>query len=134
MIRVLVLFKMIKREINIKLHGNIVSDVSMDRHKIQPGTVLYIIGFLTMYFLTLMISTFIISVTGQGDPLSNLTAVLTCISNVGPGLDKVGPVETFHFYSGFNKLILSLVMIAGRLELGTFFVLFSKHFWDPDRA
>lgn len=133
-VRVLVLFKMIKREINIKLHGNIVDDVSLDEQKVLSETVTYIIGFVTMYFLTLMAATILISVTGEGDFVTNFTAVLSCISNVGPGLEGVGPTCTFHFYDGFCKFVLALVMVAGRLELSTFFILFSRFFWDPYRA
>lgn len=133
-IRVLVLFKMIKREIGIKLHGNIVKDVSLDRQKVLSETVTYIIGFVTMYFLTLILATFLISIPGEGNLVTNLTATLSCISNVGPGLDSVGPVFTYHFYDGFSKFILSMVMIAGRLELSTFFILFSRFFWDPNRV
>ena len=133
-IRVLVLFKMIRREISIKLHGNIINDVSIEHQKVLPETVTYIIGFVTMYFITLIVGTFLISVTGLGNLVTNFTAVLSCISNVGPGLDSVGPVFTYHFYDGFSKLVLSMVMIAGRLELSTFFILFSRFFWDPYRV
>jgi trk system potassium uptake protein TrkH len=60
--------------------------------------------------------------------------VLTCISNVGPGLDGVGPAATFSFYDSFCKFVLSLVMVAGRLELSTFFIMFTRFFWDPNRV
>ena len=132
MVRVLVLFKMIKREIRVKLHDTIVNDVSLDGRKLLPETFTYMIGFITMYFVTLILGTFLVSVTGQGNLVTNLTAVLSCISNVGPGLDNVGPVCTYDFYNGFSKLVLSLVMVAGRLELSTFFILFSRFFWNPD--
>lgn len=133
-IRVLVLFKMIKREINIKLHGNIVNDVSVDEQKVLSETVTYIIGFVTTYFITILAGTLLVSVTGCGDPVTNFTAVLSCISNVGPGLEGVGPVCTYSFYDNFCKFVLSLVMVAGRLELSTFFILFSRFFWDPSRV
>ena len=133
-IRVLVLFKMIKREIGIKLHGKIVRDVSLDSQKVLSETVTYIIGFVTMYFITLILATFLISIPGNGNLVTNLTATLSCISNVGPGLDSVGPVFTYHFYDGFSKFVLSMVMIAGRLELSTFFIIFSRFFWDPHRV
>lgn len=133
-IRVLVLFKMIKREISIKLHGNIVRDVAVDRQKVLPETVTYIIGFVSMYIITLLVGTLLVSVTGQGDLVTNFTAALTCISNVGPGLESVGPVCNFHFYDGFSKFVLSMIMIAGRLELSTFFIIFSRFFWDPHRV
>jgi trk system potassium uptake protein TrkH len=66
--------------------------------------------------------------------VSNFTAVLTCISNVGPGLDMVGPECNFHFYSTFSKYVLSFIMLAGRLELSTFFIIFTRYFWKPDRV
>jgi len=102
--------------------------------KVLSETVTYIIGFVTMYFLTLILATFLISIPGEGNLVTNLTATLSCISNVGPGLDSVGPVFTYHFYDGFSKFILSMVMIAGRLELSTFFIIFSRFFWDPNRV
>jgi trk system potassium uptake protein TrkH len=111
-----------------------VDDVSLDEQKVLSETVTYIIGFVTMYLLTLMAATLLISLTGSGDFVTNFTAVLSCISNVGPGLEGVGPTCTFHFYDGFSKFVLALVMVAGRLELSTFFILFSRFFWDPYRV
>ena len=55
---------------------------------------------------------------------TNLTAALTCVSNVGPGLGSVGPVENFAGYGPFAKLVLSLLMLAGRLELFPILALF----------
>ena len=133
-IRVMVLFRTIKREIGVKLHGNIVRDISVDRQKVMAGTLTYIIGFVTTYLITLCAGVILISIGGRGDPLTNFTAVLTCISNVGPGLGDAGPVCNFHFYDGFSKMVLALVMIAGRLELSTFFVLFSRFYWDPNKV
>ena len=60
--------------------------------------------------------------------------MLSCISNVGPGFGGVGPVCTYSFYDSFSTAVLSLVMVAGRLELSTFFILFSRFFWDPNRV
>ena len=133
-IRVLVLLKMIKKEINIKLHGNIVNDISIGEQKIYSATLTHITAFVTLYLFTLMAGTFLISITGCGDLVTNFTAVLSCISNVGPGFGGVGPVCTYSFYDGFSTYVLSLVMVAGRLELSTFFILFSRFFWDPNRV
>ena len=133
-VRVLVLLKMIKKEINIKLHGNIVNDIAIGEQKIYSATLTHITAFVTLYLLTLMAGTFLISITGSGDLVTNFTAVLSCISNVGPGLGGVGPVCTYSFYDAFSTSVLSLVMVAGRLELSTFFILFSRFFWDPNRV
>ena len=87
-----------------------------------------------MYIITLITATLLISLSGQGDIITNFTATLSCISNVGPGLEKVGPICTYSFYSGFNTFVLAIVMIAGRLELVTLFVVFSKYFMNPNRV
>ena len=58
-----------------------------------------------------------------------LTAVLTCINNVGPGLGIVGPTGSFADFSGFSKLVLSLTMLVGRLEIFPMIMLFSPSVW-----
>ena len=72
---------------------------------------------------------FLISLEGRYDVETNFTAALTCISNVGPGLGHVGPVETFAGYGPFAKMVLSLLMLAGRLELFPILVLFHPSVW-----
>ncbi len=133
MIRIVLLFKMFIREVKIKLHGKIVRDVKLDGRKMTSEMVTFLIGFTSMYIITLISGTFIISLVGDGDLITNFTAVLTCISNVGPGFGAVGPVCNFAFYSGFSKIILSLIMIAGRLELSTFFIIFTRFLQNPDK-
>ena len=59
------------------------------------------------------------------DFTTNFTASLACISNVGPGLGLVGPYGSYSIFSGFSKLILSLEMLAGRLELFPILLLFN---------
>lgn len=131
-VRVLIFFRMIRYEIKRLLHSNIVDDIRYNGKKMMPETLTYILTFLSTYIITLIVGTFLISVTGEGNLISNFTATLTCISNVGPGLDQVGPECNFHFYSAFGKLVLSFVMIAGRLELSTFMIIFTRHYWRPE--
>ena len=57
------------------------------------------------------------------------TASLTCISNVGPGLGKVGPVDNFGWLPAFSKWVLSLVMLLGRLEFYALLILIVPEFW-----
>ncbi len=63
------------------------------------------------------------------DLLSNFSASLTCISNVGPGFNLVGPTCSFAGYSAFSKILLSLVMLIGRLEIFPILILFSVRTW-----
>ena len=60
---------------------------------------------------------------------TTLTAVITCISNVGPGLELVGPAGNFSAFSVLSKLVLSFAMILGRLEMFPILVLFSSSAW-----
>ncbi len=60
---------------------------------------------------------------------SNFSAVLTCISNVGPAFEAVGPYSSFAGYSGFSKIIMTLTMMLGRLEILPVFILFSPKAW-----
>lgn len=133
-VRVIVFLRMIKHEIMRILHLNIIDDIKYNRRRMMPETLTYILAFLTAYIFTLTGATLLLSATGDGNLVTNFTAALTCISNVGPGLDLAGPVCNFHFYSDFSTTLLSLLMIAGRLELFTFMVLFTKYFWRPDRV
>lgn len=133
-IRILIFLRMIKFEVKRLLHLNIVDDIRYNGRRMMPETLTYIMTFMTTYLLTLVAGTLLISLTGEGNLVSNFTAVLTCISNVGPGLDMVGPECNFHFYSTFSKYVLSFIMLAGRLELSTFFIIFTRYFWKPDRV
>ena len=60
---------------------------------------------------------------------TNFTASLTCLSNVGPGLNMVGPSGNFSEFSSFSKFVLSFAMITGRLEIFPMLILFSPHTW-----
>ena len=57
------------------------------------------------------------------------SAVVTCISNVGPGFGSIGPMYSFSHMNDFAKIFLAFVMLIGRLELFTVMVLFTKSFW-----
>ena len=60
---------------------------------------------------------------------TNFTAAISAISNIGPGFDAVGAYSSFAAYSGFSKVFLSFVMLAGRLEILPVLILFSPKTW-----
>ena len=60
---------------------------------------------------------------------TNITAVLSCFNNIGPGLEAVGPTCNFSGYSAFSKLVLIMDMLAGRLEIFPILALFSRGTW-----
>lgn len=129
-IRVLSIFKMFKREVRVRLHDNIIDDVKYNGTKISGEVMMYMLSFVITFLLTLGIGTIIVSLRSDADLITDFTAVLSCISNVGPGLAQVGPIENFHFYSDFSTFVLALIMIIGRLELSTVLIMFSRYYWN----
>lgn len=85
--------------------------------------------FFICWFALVGLGTILLSLDGFGNLLSNLIASLTCISNTGPGLDLVGPTCNFSGYSYFSKIVLSVLMLAGRLEIFPVLVLFAPSTW-----
>lgn len=61
---------------------------------------------------------------------SNFSAVLACISNVGPAFEAVGPYASYAGYSDFSTLVLTVVMLLGRLEILPVLILFNKRTWQ----
>ena len=84
--------------------------------------------YLVAYAAIMLISVLLVSV----DELSittNLSAVIACFNNIGPGLDMVGPTANFSVFSDFSKLVLIFDMLAGRLEIFPILILFSGRTW-----
>lgn len=131
-IRFLVVLRLIKRSIQVRLHPNAIISIKINDKKLSIDTVSEIANFIFLHILVVAISTLLVSLNGF-DILTNLSAVLTCIGNIGPGFNLVGPVMNFSIFSSPVKLLLSLVMIAGRLELYTFIMLLMPKFWQQDR-
>lgn len=98
--------------------------------KAVDETVLHQVSvFAFVYVTMILLGAFLLSLDGRYDVLTNFTASLTCMSNVGPGLSKVGPVENFAGYSTFSKYVMSFLMLAGRLELFPILALFHPAIW-----
>ena len=77
----------------------------------------------------ILIGAVLIAFEGKYDIATNLSAALTCVSNVGPGFNAVGPAGNFAGYGSFAKVVLSLLMLAGRLELYPMLALLDPALW-----
>ena len=75
--------------------------------------------------------TLIISFNGF-DLITNFTASLSCFNNIGPGLELVGPYGSYSIFNDFTTFVLSIEMIAGRLELMPILLLFSPKVWSSN--
>ena len=102
--------------------------VKLDRKAVSEETLRSVFSFFTCYFLLLGLGTIVVSLDGHSLTTS-FTATLGCLSNVGPGLDTVGPLASFSPLSEFNKVFLSLFMLIGRLEIFPILLLFHPSTW-----
>lgn len=84
--------------------------------------------YLTAYVMIVVVSFLLISFDNFS-LMTNLSAVVSCFNNIGPGLELVGPMCNFSLFSPFSKLILIVDMLAGRLEVFPILVLFSRNTW-----
>ncbi|MCQ2519145.1 MAG: TrkH family potassium uptake protein [Lachnospiraceae bacterium] len=126
--RFVILLKVLKRELEKLTHPRSVKKVRFNGQTVSEDTVNSIIGFLIAYFFVLIISFLILSINGF-DFTTNITAVLTTLSNVGPGLGGVGPAQNFADYNMLSKSVLVIDMLAGRLEILPIFVLLYAGTW-----
>ncbi|MDD6037454.1 MAG: TrkH family potassium uptake protein [bacterium] len=85
-------------------------------------------AYLAAYALMIVVSFLLISVDGFSIT-TNLSAVISCVNNIGPGLEAVGPTCNFSGFSMFSKLVLIMDMLAGRLEIFPILILFSRSTW-----
>lgn len=132
-LRILICLKLIRRGVALKIHPNRVYTIKINNRPVHQEVITNIANFIFFYILVVAVSMLLISINGF-DLVTTLTSVLTCLGNVGPGFGMIGPAANFSIFSDFSKIILALLMIAGRLELFTFFMLFSPYYWNPDKA
>ncbi|MBQ8150765.1 MAG: TrkH family potassium uptake protein [Clostridia bacterium] len=128
-VRIALLTKNIKREVRRTFQPRKVQVVRFEGKGVDESMLAQIGVFAMAYFALVLIGAFAVSLEGKFDVLTNLTASLTCISNVGPGLASVGPTQNFSAYGPFAKYVLSLLMLLGRLELFPILVLFHPDVW-----
>lgn len=126
--RVIILIKSTVRKLKNMLSPRKVEIIKLDGKTLDEGVVDSVQSYIVVYILVFLVCCLLISVDNF-DLVSTFTASLTCISNVGPGLGDVGPYGSFAGFSSFSKFILSLEMIAGRLELFPLLLLFSPRSW-----
>lgn len=126
--RIIIVFKYIKREMQAMLRPRSVRGVYMDKKKVDDGTVRTTLAFIGAYCIICIVS--MLFVAGDNfDMETTVTSVFACINNIGPGLSLVGPMSNYSAFSYFSKIILSVDMLFGRLEIFPLLMLFFPTFW-----
>jgi trk system potassium uptake protein TrkH len=126
--RILILFKGFVNEIYTLIHPKQIKKIKLDKRPVNKEVVRSVNAYIACFVVVFATSLLLISLEGK-DLVTNFTAVLATINNMGPGLNAVGPTASFADFSAFSKIVLTFNMIAGRLELFPMLILFSPATW-----
>lgn len=127
-LRVMIVFKYIKREFYKLIHPNSVISIRIGGQTIPENVVQNVIAFVLLYFL-IFAGLSLILLTQDMDLISSTSAVVASLSNIGPGFGSVGPAMNYAGLTIFTKILLSFTMILGRLEIYTVLILITPIFW-----
>lgn len=126
--RIIILCRTIGAEVRQILHPKSVNAVRLDGKRLTREDTHGVYVYTSCYIFILALSVLLISVDNF-DFTTNFSAVLTTLNNVGPGLAKVGPAGNFAGYSFFSKMVMSLDMLLGRLEILPILMLLAPRTW-----
>lgn len=128
MLRAIILFKQSSRQLSLTLHPKAIMPVVVGNHVIETQVIFSALSFMLLWTVICIVTTFVLMVSGL-DLTTALSAAICCITNLGPGLGAVGPASNFSVLNDFQLWLCSFLMLIGRLELVTVFVLFTRSFW-----
>lgn len=132
--RIIILLKNMVKEVRMLIHPKQVKKITVDNRPVEHEVVRSVTGYFVAYVMIFVISLIILSfdnyvVTSGSALVTNFTATVAAINNIGPGLDMVGPMGNYAFFSPLSKLVLIFDMLTGRLEVFPMLLLFSRETW-----
>jgi trk system potassium uptake protein len=128
MFRTLMLIQQAARELKRLIHPQLVSPLKLGIRVVPNAVVYAILAFISLYFTSVVALTFVMILTGL-DFVTAFATSIAWLTNLGPGLNQVGPAANYAEMSSFQKWVGVIAMLVGRLELFTVFVLFTPAFW-----
>jgi trk system potassium uptake protein TrkH len=126
--RILLLFKHAQVQVFRLIHPRAVRLVKLGDRPVDKEVMQSILGFFALYMGVFVTASFIMAGIGMDIPSAGASVIAT-LSNIGPGLGSVGPVDNFAHVPAIGKLVLAACMLLGRLELFTVLVLVFPSFW-----
>ncbi len=126
--RILLLFKHAHVQLYRLIHPRAVRLVKLGSLPVDREVMQAILGFFALFMGVFVVASFLLAACGM-DLVSSGAAVIATLSNIGPGLGSVGPVDNYAHIPAFGKGVLVLCMLMGRLELFTVLVLIFPSFW-----
>jgi trk system potassium uptake protein TrkH len=130
-IRILTLIKLLKREFRKIFHPRAVMAVKIDNEPVKSDVLSNISSFFILYLLIFIIGTILVSLEGIG-LVGSAASVAATLGNIGPGFGFVGPTNTYSGFADATKILLSVFMLLGRLELFTVIAIFTPGFWKNE--
>lgn len=127
--RLVMLYKIVKRELRHLLHPRSVGAVRFEGKTVDNTTLISVANYFAIYAGLFVVFLLIVSFQPGFNLQSNFTAVASCFNNIGPGLDLVGPAASFAAYKPVLKLVLSFAMLFGRLEIYPMLISMSPSTW-----
>lgn len=128
MIRIVISAKACYYEFKRLIHPTAIIPVRYNKHIIREDVLTRVIAFTLLYIVINGIGILVLAISGMGF-LESIGGMVTCLGGVGPGLGLIGPTENFSQIPEFSKWFLSIVMLAGRLEIYTVLMIFTPAFW-----
>ncbi len=126
--RLIIVIKNTGKFINKLLHPKSVNLVTSEDKAMDTEVVHGVNSYLGIYIFLMMGSMLVVSLDNNGFATS-FSAVTACFNNIGPGIELVGPMENYSFFSDASKLVLSLDMLLGRLECTPLMIMFVPSVW-----
>ena len=126
--RFVILLKGIKKEFTLILHPRTVHTVRMDSKKVTHEVSRSVSVFFVIYMAIVIVTTILISLNGF-DFMTSFSSVLATLNNTGPGMNIVGSTGNYAGFSVFSKIVFCFNMLAGRLELYPFLLIFLPAAW-----
>jgi trk system potassium uptake protein TrkH len=126
--RFVIIVKVVVAEVKKILHPNAIVGMFMNGASLSSSLVHATFGFLMLFIVTNALLVGFLFASGY-DALTSVSAAIASVGNVGPGFGLVGPAQNYAMFSDLEAFVLALGMIAGRLEIYTFFLIFFPAFW-----
>jgi trk system potassium uptake protein TrkH len=127
-LRALLAITSLRTAVHRLIHPHAVRPVKYGGVVVSESVLSGIWAFLTAYLLIAVVGAAVVAAYGY-DLMTAISAAMTAIGNVGPGLGEVGAYDNFSHFPGVVKIVLAGCMLFGRLEVFTILALFSREFW-----
>ncbi|MBR0231369.1 MAG: TrkH family potassium uptake protein [Clostridia bacterium] len=126
--RSMLLFKLVVREFKQLLRPRSVNRVTMDGKPVEEETLRSVATYFALYIIATA-ATFLLICFEPFSLETNLSAAVSCVNNVGPGFGEISPIGSYAGYTAFSKLVLSVAMLLGRLEIFPLIIALSPATW-----